>query len=593
MKKLLIALFLFIGLTSQGIASQGSGCLPTTGVVSGLSMTQATNDALAALISSNSGNSAPATDCSEAAVLGQVWLDTSASPNALKIYDGVSTWVTVGYVDPSGHQWVPTLGGGADSLASATTTDLGSKGANYLTVSGTTTIVSFGSTAPLGTIKIVRFSSAGLQITYNASSLILPGAASITTQAGDQLIAVALGGGNWIVSAYSRADGTAISSNAAFSGAISFGGQITPTALSADTDDYNPSGLQSATVLRLSSSAPVKITGLTAPTSNAESAVKIIKNVGSFAISLTAKDTASSSANRFNIPIPIYLTPGQSTALIYNNNNGVQNWSPFEKIIPFPIAGSFRKLVITNGSNTQRMAVTADAITVEDSIGMTARPGAVSVVCDLAVSGAGGIDTGSMAANTWYSIWVIFNPTGAGTSSCLLSTSATSPTLPTGYTMKARVGWNRTDSTSPSTTRFNRVTCYGGRCQYVVTASSATQIPPVMANGTAGTYSITSPTLTNISVSNYVPSTAAKITVLVTNTYQGSGSTAHLLVAPSTSWGGTNNGPQGSNGITWVEVNNNDRRSVEAEFLLESTNIAWASDAAGGAVSALGWEDNL
>jgi hypothetical protein len=52
---------------------------------------------------------------------------------------------------------------------------------------------------------------------------------------------------------------------------------------------------------------------------------------------------------------------------------------------------------------------------------------------------AGGLDTGTRANNTWYWIWAIKNPI-TGDTDALLSTSATSPTLPSGYTLKRRVG---------------------------------------------------------------------------------------------------------------------------------------------------------
>jgi hypothetical protein len=50
----------------------------------------------------------------------------------------------------------------------------------------------------------LRFSGA-LTLTYNATSLILPGAANITTAAGDTLEAVSLGSGNWVVTVYQSA----------------------------------------------------------------------------------------------------------------------------------------------------------------------------------------------------------------------------------------------------------------------------------------------------------------------------------------------------------------------------------------------------
>lgn len=84
---------------------------------------------------------------------------------------------------------------GDDTIASGTTTDLGSVPGRYVTVSGTTTITGLG-TIKAGTIKYVTFSGA-LTLTHNATSLILPGGVNRTTAAGDCAIFVSEGSGNW------------------------------------------------------------------------------------------------------------------------------------------------------------------------------------------------------------------------------------------------------------------------------------------------------------------------------------------------------------------------------------------------------------
>lgn len=92
---------------------------------------------------------------------------------------------------------------GDDTISSATTTDLGSVPARAVTVTGTTTITGLG-TIKAGTIKFVTFSGI-LTLTHNGTSLILPGAANITTAAGDTAVLVSLGSGNWRCMAYQRA----------------------------------------------------------------------------------------------------------------------------------------------------------------------------------------------------------------------------------------------------------------------------------------------------------------------------------------------------------------------------------------------------
>lgn len=93
---------------------------------------------------------------------------------------------------------------GADIIA-ATTTDLGAVPGSMHDITGTTTITGFG-TVSAGITKIVKFEGA-LTLTHNATSLILPGAANITTADGDIGIFISEGSGNWRCVSYVRASG--------------------------------------------------------------------------------------------------------------------------------------------------------------------------------------------------------------------------------------------------------------------------------------------------------------------------------------------------------------------------------------------------
>jgi hypothetical protein len=95
-----------------------------------------------------------------------------------------------------------------DTIASAATTDLGSKDSGSLTISGTTTITALG-TVSAGIRKSVVFSGI-LTLTHNATSLILPGTANITTAANDRAEFESLGGGNWRCNWYVKASGQPI-----------------------------------------------------------------------------------------------------------------------------------------------------------------------------------------------------------------------------------------------------------------------------------------------------------------------------------------------------------------------------------------------
>lgn len=93
---------------------------------------------------------------------------------------------------------------GAD-IASSGTTNIGAATGNAIDVTGTTTITALG-TVQAGTRRVVRFTGA-LTLTHNATSLILPGGANITTANGDTATFISLGSGNWYCASYSRASG--------------------------------------------------------------------------------------------------------------------------------------------------------------------------------------------------------------------------------------------------------------------------------------------------------------------------------------------------------------------------------------------------
>ena len=133
-------------------------------------------------------------------------LDGALTQNMMNQYD-LQTW------ECDGSNWYRidgspfTMTNAEITIASATTTDLGTKLSNMLAISGTTTITGFGSTASiLNPVYFVRFTGA-LILTYNSTSLILPGSASITTVAGDTATFEYLGSGNWRCLSYNPISG--------------------------------------------------------------------------------------------------------------------------------------------------------------------------------------------------------------------------------------------------------------------------------------------------------------------------------------------------------------------------------------------------
>lgn len=242
-------------------------------------------------------------------------------------------------------------------------------------------------------------------------------------------------------------------------------------------------------------------------------------------------------------------------------------------------AGAFRNLVLSANGASANVSVSADAVVVENSTHDPLTLRAVSLTINTAGSGANGLDTGSLATNTWYAVWLIWNGT---TAAGLVSLSSTGPTLPTGYTYKARIGWIVTDGTGNKyPVSFRQC---GREVQYVVAAGTNMTALPIAKSGVQGNVSI--PSYVSASLTSYVPSTACKVHLQVF-----SSSTGNILIAPNNSYGGygaTTNRPP----LTWGLSSGGDVSFV-GSMLLESSNIYYTSSMSTSGVAVMGWEDNL
>lgn len=366
---------------------------------------------------------------------------------------GLATFVYSTTANSSGGAWLipnPVVQvfpvGPLTNLASASTTDLGTIGSHNINITGTTTITAFGSTAATGQPLYELTFAAALTLTYNATSLILPGAANIVTAAGDVARAVYLGSGNWQIIDYVR-----------------------------------------KTV------APVLSAG---------------------------------------------------------------------------IAGGFRNLVLTVTGNTTG-TITADGAVLFDTNGNAYYASAVNLTNTNSGAGANGLDTGSLATSTWYAVFIIYNPT-TNTVACLISLSATAPTLPSGYTFKLRVGWWYNAASGG----YRRTIQYGRRAQYVVGTNPS--VPIVMTSGNATTW-------TAVAVAAFVPTTASVINV-------GLGVSANAVadVAPNNSYAAATN-----TGFMHTDTSTDSQALIPISMMLESTNIYYGGSGGGGTLLAFGWEDNL
>lgn len=141
-----------------------------------------------------------------------------------------------------------------------------------------------------------------------------------------------------------------------------------------------------------------------------------------------------------------------------------------------PIVGSAYKLaIIPHATNpTYQLTYSADNIVVTNSAGVALNVATWSGTLDLTASGVDGLDTGSEAGDTDYFIWAIYDGTNK---KFLLSTSSSSPTLPSGYTFSALVGHRRNDGSSNliSAHQYGKRVFYGAKQAVLSGGSAATE----------------------------------------------------------------------------------------------------------------------
>lgn len=182
------------------------------------------------------------------------------------------------------------------------------------------------------------------------------------------------------------------------------------------------------------------------------------------------------------------------------------------------------------------------------------------VTINAANTGANGLDTGALANNTWYAVYVATSSTGIGQPVALLSTSFTAPTLPFGYDFIRRVGCVLTDGSA----HFLNFTVGGNNnlrkyfWDAVITelsAGAATSFTDVDMKSSL-------PPTSTIALLNWklVPATAGNLTKLRTN---GSSSTTNIQLT----------GPVASQPATgMVSINTDSAQIIEYQ-------VANASDA--------------
>lgn len=159
-----------------------------------------------------------------------------------------------------------------------------------------------------GNINVIVPARAAVYVWYNNTS----GSYSLTVKTASGTGVVVAQGSRLVL----ICDGTNVTAQTTdFPQDVSFSGFLTPSQITANQNDYSPSGLSTAAVLRLDTDAARTLTGLAGGRAGR---VITLLYVGSNTVTLAAQSSSSAAANRFAFPADITLSPNTVLELIYD-----------------------------------------------------------------------------------------------------------------------------------------------------------------------------------------------------------------------------------------------------------------------------------
>lgn len=161
---------------------------------------------------------------------------------------------------------------------------------------------------------------------------------------------------------------TGLGTLAPLNGATTFAlsGVLSPASIGANQNDYNPSGLSTATTLRLTSSGNFNITGLAGGSAGR---FITLHNIGSNTLTLPSESTLSAAANRFITRGGVSLTLSPNASVMVQYDATTSRW----RVLGGTSTGG---AVLANFSTSATDAISTSSLTDVLVTGLTVTPGA-------------------------------------------------------------------------------------------------------------------------------------------------------------------------------------------------------------------------
>lgn len=327
--------------------------------------------------------------------------------------------------------------------------------------------------------------------------------------------------------------------------------------------------VSAATVdLGAQTSRNITITGSTTITSFGTTATPDYKP---FRIKFTGSLTLTHTAGQLILPggQNLALVPGDMIETVQETTGVWRVWMLTRAVAQVDLAApaiTFHKLTNNSGAPNSRVDWTFQTAMLVNGYGQGiyfTNPGS-AITCNLAATGLGGLDVGSISATSWYYFYAISNGVSLNIIASTTRPDSGGPTLPTGYTFTAYLGALRTDGSA----NLVKTLQLGNRTQYIGMI--------VLASGNPGS------TLSAQGLGSFIPPTASRgqFTIL------GAGGSGNAALAP--------NNVNYNASVAPIKYDAAAAgMAVNGELILESTNVYIASNGIAATWYVNGWTDRL